>query len=78
MRNYGAKGQVKNGDYLSLGTYMVFDLATVLLLNGYDPDITREELVDLSLLPEGIKELPKHHAVFDAYLELLIFKKLMA
>jgi transposase-like protein len=22
MRNYGAKGQVKNGDYLSLGTYM--------------------------------------------------------
>jgi hypothetical protein len=21
MRNYGAKGQVKNGDYLSLGTY---------------------------------------------------------
>jgi ribosomal protein L37AE/L43A len=24
MRNYGAKGQVKNGDYLSLGTYYGF------------------------------------------------------
>jgi hypothetical protein len=26
MRNYGAKGQVKNGDYLSLGTYTEHDL----------------------------------------------------
>jgi hypothetical protein len=27
MRNYGAKGQVKNGDYLSLGTYISLELA---------------------------------------------------
>jgi predicted transposase/invertase (TIGR01784 family) len=82
MRNYGAKGQVKNGDYLSLGTYInpFTDYGFKLL---FGTEANKELLIDflnccfmfeypiIDITYKNVEQLPsnKHwrKAIFDLY-----------
>jgi hypothetical protein len=56
--------------------YMPGDLSTLLWAKGYDPDITRESLGTVTLQHPKLN-LQKHQALYDALLELEVFKKVM-
>ena len=79
----------KEGDALNIPKYIDYipiDLSTALMVNGIDPDITREEYVGESLndlnrinpFSEWIRESDniKHNSLWDAYVCELCFKKI--
>lgn len=57
--------------------YIVFDIATLLLAKGFDPDVSRHSLVEMGNLPESIQAMAQHHALYDAYVELEVYRDLI-
>jgi hypothetical protein len=55
--------------------WIPFDLSTLLLTKGLDPNTTRETLGQVDLQVPKLK-LAKHHALYDAWLEKVIFEGL--
>lgn len=55
--------------------FIPFDLSTLLLTKGIDPNITREELGKVEVTIPKLK-LAKHHALYDALLEKAVFERL--
>lgn len=55
--------------------WIPFDLSTLLLTKGLDPNVTRETLGQVDLKVPKLK-LAKHHALYDAWLEKVIFEGL--
>lgn len=51
------------------------DLSTLLSTKGIGPDVAREELGTVDLVVPKLK-LAKHHALYDAWLEKVIFERL--
>lgn len=57
--------------------YLVFDIATLLLVRGIDPDISREELAGEFEVAVGAPIGHKHHALWDAWVSKVIYQKLI-
>jgi hypothetical protein len=53
--------------------YIPFDLCTLLLAKGYDPDVNREKFG----LGEQYSEMPKHNALWDAQVIKACYDKLI-
>lgn len=55
--------------------YIPRDLSTLLVLKGYDPDVERETLGRVTFHHPDL-HLRKHHALYDALLEMDVFNSL--
>lgn len=63
--------------------YIPFDICTVFKIKGIDPDISREEFINIEnqkidgKYPESLDDIKKHNALYDAKIIKLCYEKLI-